>query len=235
VTTILIVEPVVMQIDEEELPYLAAVKASETDLRFATIDSGPVSIETFYDEAQAVPAVLRLLEREAAGCDAVVIDCFADPAVRPARELIDIPVVGPAEASMALALQLGHRFAVVSVFGNAAPWIELQARAMGLEKRLAAAVGVDIPVLELAEDLEATAAALFEAARDCIDRRGADVIVLGCTGMYSVAARLRTQLDVPVVEPLAAALKTAESLAVLGLAHSHGGLYCRPNKDKLVP
>jgi len=129
-------------------------------------------------------------------------------------------------------MQLGHSFAIVTIFDNGAPWTELQVRAMGVESRLAAAVGVDIPVLELEQDLEKTTAYLLAAARDCVENRGADVLILGCTGMYPVVERIRQELDVPVIEPLAAAFKTAETLATLGLAHSHRGLYRRPDLRK---
>ena len=224
---ILVVEPVVMEPDETADAYLRSLTAADTELRFVALETGPASIETFSDAAVAAPEVLRLLEREAGGCDAVVIDCFADPALKPARERLGIPIVGAAEASMALALELGHSFAVVAIGDNSKPWTELQAREMGIERRLAAAKGVDIPVLDLERDLQATTAALLALARECVDERGADVIILGCTGMFVVADRLREQLDVPVIEPMAAAVKTAEMLARLGLTHSHRGLYRR--------
>lgn len=230
--TILVVEPVVVPGGEDEAPYLATVKEDATTVRFVSLASGPPSIETFNDEAMAVAEMLPVIEAEAGDADAIVINCMADPGVRAVRELVDVPVVGPAEASVALAMQLGHSFAVVTIFDNAGPWTELQVRAMGVESRLAAAMGVDIPVLELEQDLEKTTAHLLSAARDCVENRGADVLILGCTGMYPVVERIRQVLDVPVIEPLAAAFKTAETLATLGLAHSHRGLYRRPDLGK---
>jgi Asp/Glu/hydantoin racemase len=71
---------------------------------------------------------------------------------RAKRELVDVPVTGPAEASVSLAMQFGHRFAIVTIFDNGASWTEPQVRAMGVESRLAAAVGVAIPVLEMEQD-----------------------------------------------------------------------------------
>ena len=230
--TILVVEPVIVPEGEDEAGYLATVKDADTTVRFVSLTSGPPSIETFNDEAMAVTEMLSVIAAEAGDAEAIVVNCMADPGVRAVRELVDMPVVGPAEASVSLALQLGHSFAIVTIFDNGGPWTELQVRAMGVESRLAAAVGVDIPVLELEQDLEKTTAHLLASARECVENRGADVLILGCTGMYPVVERIRQELDVPVIEPLAAAFKTAETLATLGLAHSHRGLYRRPDPGK---
>lgn len=213
--------------------YLEGIKSPHVEVEVASVERGPSSIETFYDEAFAMPGILKLVDEWKSRCDAIVINCFADPAVHAARESADIPVVGPAEASMSLALTLGHRFGVVSTFNNSGPWIELQARALGIEDRLAGAVGVDIPVLELGDDLGKTARYLVDAAKDLIASKGAEVIVLGCTGMAPVAAMIRGEIEVPVVEPLSAAYKTAELLVDLGLRHSRGGLYMPASREKI--
>jgi len=232
VKTITVVEPVAIACDEAEEGYLDGLKDAYTTFRFAAIESGPASIETYYDEAFAVAAMMPIVARGAKTCDAMVVDCMADPGVRAARELVDVPVVGAAEASMALATQLGQRLGIISILENGAAQTELQVRAMGVDSRVVAIVGIDVPVLALGQDPGLTAAHLSVAARECVEDCGADVIVLGCTGMYMFAERLRADLDVPVVEPLAAAFKTAEMLASLGLAHSHRRLYRRPDLDK---
>jgi len=213
--------------------YLEGIKGPGVEVETANVTEGPSSIETFYDEAFALPGILKLVDEQKSGCQAIVINCFADPAVHAARELCDIPVVGPAEASMLLALTLGHKFGAISTFDNSGPWIELQARALGIEDRLAGAVGVDIPVLELRNDLHKTTGYLAAAAKDLITSRDAEVIVLGCTGMAPVVEILRKELSAPVVEPLAAAFKMAELLVDLGLRHPKGGLYMPPSKEKI--
>jgi len=213
--------------------YLEEIKSSDVKIEVVNIKAGPSSIETFYDEAFALPEILKTVDEYKTECDAIVINCFADPAVNAARELVDIPVVGPAEASMMIALMLGHKFSVISILKNSKPWIELQARSMGIEKRLAEAIGIDIPVLELECDLEKTARYLIDAARDLIESKGAEVIVLGCTGMAPVAKRVEEEIEVPVVEPMAAAFKVAELLIGLKLSHSKAGLYLTPGEGKI--
>jgi allantoin racemase len=213
--------------------YLEKIKSPDVEIEVVNIKDGPSSIETFYDEAFALPGILKTVNEYKTRCDAIVINCFADPAVNAAREITDIPVVGPAEASMMIALMLGHKFGVISTFRNTGPWVELQTRNMGIEQRLAGAVGIDIPVLELGSDLKKTARYLVDAARDLIESKGAEVIILGCTGMALVARIVKEELEVPVIEPMATAFKVAELIVSLKLTHSKTGLYMTPNKDKI--
>jgi Asp/Glu/hydantoin racemase len=169
VKTILVIDPVVMdawdaQDRQEYVEYMNRVKGPKTVIKAVSITRGPVSIETFYDESFAVPEILRAIEDQGSGSDAIMVNCFADCGVRAVREITGVPVVGAAEASMALALLLGHRLAVVSTGESAGPGTELQARAMGVEGRLAAAVGITIPVLGLGADRNETARQLISAA-----------------------------------------------------------------------
>jgi allantoin racemase len=193
----------------------------------AVLTTGPASVETLFDEAFSGPGVIELVIANRDRYDGIVVNCFADPAVEAARELVEIPVVGPAEASMLLATTLGHKFSVISTFKNTGPWVERQARALGLESRMASAIGVEIPVLQLNSDPEGTSREIIAAARMAIERDGAEVIVLGCTGMALLAESIRKELGVPVVEPAAAALKTLQMLFDLGLRHSKVGVYAR--------
>jgi len=222
---ILVIDPITTDsFNDMTKNYLEEIKSPDVKIEVVNIKAGPSSIETFYDEAFALPEILKTVDEYKAGCDAIVINCFADPAVNAARELTDIPVVGPAEASMMIALMLGHKFGVISTFRNSGPWIELQIRNMGIEQRLAGAIGIDIPVLELGSDLKKTARYLIDAARDLIESKGAEVIVLGCTGMALVARIAKEELEVPVVEPMATAFKVAELMISLKLTHKHNSI-----------
>ena len=66
--------------------------------------TGPASIECEFDEAMAVPGlVVEAIRAERAGADAIVIDCMGDPGLKAAREVVSIPVLGPAQTAMHLA------------------------------------------------------------------------------------------------------------------------------------
>ncbi|MDH4208855.1 MAG: aspartate/glutamate racemase family protein, partial [Anaerolineae bacterium] len=67
-----------------------------TEISVTLLDRGPASIESRYDEAIAIPDIVRkVVEAEEDRVDAAIIDCMADPGLDAAREMVSIPVVGP--------------------------------------------------------------------------------------------------------------------------------------------
>ncbi|MDI6868260.1 MAG: aspartate/glutamate racemase family protein [Coprothermobacterota bacterium] len=231
---ILVIDPIVkLEFQKMVKEYLAAFEKPDLGIEIATVEKGPSSIETFFDESFAFPEILRIVDENKDRVDAIVVNCFADPAVHAARDLVKIPIVGPAEASVSIALLLGQKFGIISTLRNSGPWSEMQVRTIGCLDRLAGATGIDIPVLELNSDPVKTADCLAQAALHLIRDKGAEVIVLGCTGMAKVSQILRQKLEVPVVEPLSAAISMAEVLIRLNLSHSKTGLYLAPNPSSI--
>jgi len=208
-----------------------------TEISFSHLDYGPASVESELDEAICVPDLLRKAQdAEAEGCDAVISDCFGDPGVKAAQEILNIPVVGAAEASMHFAAALGHRFSVVTVLPNILPLLENLATLYGVEKKLASVRSVDIPVLEL-DDKEKLVSALHHEMVEAITKDRAHVLVLGCTGMMGVAKELEQLLkkdgyEVPVVNAAAASLKFTEALVSMGLKQSRLTYMTPPKKTR---
>lgn len=206
----------------------------ETQLDTVRIDKGPASIESRYDEVLACPSIVkRVVEAEADGVDAVVINCFGDPGVRASREMVKIPVVGPCESSMLVASSLCNKFSVLTIVNNVIPLIEENAMIYGLSSKVASVRAIDIPVLELHSDREKTVEALCEEGRKAIGEDGAEVLILGCTGMTGMAERIEKELGVFVLDPLPTALKFAETLACLGLTHSKITYPMPPEKQRI--
>jgi allantoin racemase len=197
------------------------------------IEHGPASIESRYDEALAGPDILkRVIEAEADGVDAVVVNCFGDPSVRTGRELVSIPVAGPCESSMLVAASLCDRFSVISVVKNIIPLIRENAEIYGVSRKLASVRVTGIHVLELQKDPDATFHALAEEGRKAIELDGAEVLILGCTGMTGMAEKVSKELGVFVVDPLPTAIKFAETLVSLGLSHSKIAYPTPPEKTR---
>ncbi len=211
--------------DLETEQEFAGFASSGTQVSVTRIDHGPASIECELDKAICVPDFLdKAQQAETEGYDAIISDCYCDPAVKPARELLGIPVIGPAEASMHIAATLGKRFSVVTVLPNIVPAIEHLANEYGLGEKLASVRYVNIPVLELA-DKGRLVDALHREMLAAIREDHAHVLVVGCTGMMGVAKELQRRLkengyDVPVVDPVGVSLKLAETLVSMGLKQS---------------
>jgi allantoin racemase len=222
--------------DETRLTY-QAVARPDTQVSVVCLEWGTASIEAYRDEALAVPGVLaRVVEAERDGADAVIIDCMADPGLYPAREMVSIPVVGPAQASMHLAAMLGHRFSILCVFDSDVPSFEDQAARYGLASRLASARGFNIPVLDLHKDSEATLRRVVEAAEKAVREDGAHVLIPGCTGLAGLAPRIQAGLaargcEVPVLDPPSVVVKLAESLVDLGYRQSRRTYAPPPDKE----
>ena len=207
---------------ERRRSYLERHAAPGTTISVRDWDSGPASIESSAEEYLSIPGLLAAAPMlEAEGTNAIIVGCFGDPGLSGAREVTSIPVVGPGQASAHLAAQLGSRFAVLTVVEEVVPAIRRQMRGHGLEGFLSEVRAVDVPVLELRSRRDEVLGELERAGRE-VGRNGADVLVLGCMtmGFLDVARDLQRQLGVPVVDPVVASLKLAETMVVAELAPS---------------
>jgi allantoin racemase len=191
-----------------------------------SIAAGPASIESEFEIVLAAPdTVARAIEAEREGADAVIIDCMGDPALRAAREAVRIPVVGPAQASMHVAALLGQRFGVINTSTRVRAMFENSAALAGLGSKLVSIRSVEIPVLELEQDLSDTQRRLVGQALAAVENDGAEVIIFGCTGLLGCADAVRDGLksrgyDVPVIDPIPNAVAVAAGLVRTRLTHS---------------
>ena len=209
----------------------------ETQLRVVSIDKGPASIECCYDEVIASPYVVKKVREVADKADAIIINCFGDVAVDAAREVTDVPIIGPGSSSMALAQLLGHNFSVVVPTSGGNLIVSRVVAKVGTTKLASArAVTPDIPVLELQDEAKLSEK-LTEASLKAIEEDGAHVIVLGCTGMAGLADQLKHELaeqgyNIPVVDPLIVALKLAEILVDMKTSQSKLTYPPPPEKER---
>lgn len=208
---------------------LEPLKGPDTELTVVNPEHGPVSIESAYDEAFAIPPTLELVCRaEAEGYDAVVLACFSDPGLEAAREMLSIPVVGIEEATLHVASMLGHRFTILTARCQRVPSKIEHVVARGLESRLASVRPLELSVLEMDAEPERTKKRILEVAGAAVAEDGAEVIILGCAGLAGYATDVEAALGVVVLDPSPIALKMAELLVGLGLRHSKRGLYAQP-------
>jgi allantoin racemase len=207
----------------------AAATAAGPDVSVETVcaTAGPRSIEGRVDEAVSMLGTLERVLRRVDDVDAFVFACFsAHLAIDATRELTRKPALGIAEAAMALASLVGHRFSIVTTSPRWKPLLEDAVRTYGYETRCASVRSSGLAVLDLeALPREQVLSTLVAEARRAVHDDGAEAIVLGCAGMADLEARLRESLDVPIVEAVAAGVTLACTLGRLGLGTSKVGAY----------
>jgi len=197
---------------------------------------GTHSVESHADEAYNAPFILeQIVAASVQGYDGIVIDCACDPILDAAREVSDIPVVGPMQVSLHLALTLGRKIGIVTVEGKSlAKCMESQVRQEGLDAFFAGIEAIDLPVLEISENSRRAENELMTRAHSLIEK-GADVIVLGCTGLSHEVDldRIMKGTGVPVLDPLVVGLRMVVLLIESGLSHSKLA-YPKPPKKPVV-
>jgi allantoin racemase len=196
------------------------------DIEILPEGKGPLTIESEYDGALAEPGAIALAEKaEREGYDGVVIDCFCDAGYHPAREAVSIPVTGAFETSIRFAQLLGKNIAIVTMKKSFIPRIQRMAKAMGASGDIVSIRSVEIPVVDLGKHREKLKEGLVTQMLEAIEEDGAEVLVLGCTGMMGVASSVQKALnakgyDVPVVNPAEVCLRFMECLLIMGVKQS---------------
>ena len=206
-----------------------SVAAPGTEILATNPESGPVSIEGFYDEAFSLPGLLDEVRKgERQGCDGTVVACFDDSGLDAARSLARGPVVGICEAAIHVAALIATGFSVVTTLPRAVPIIEELARRYGFDHRCRRVRAADIPVLALEDPASgAVDKVRAEIARAVAEDRS-EAVILGCAGMADLTAQLTRETGVPVIDGVAAGVKLIEALVGLGLATSKVGAYAAP-------
>ena len=179
-----------------------------------TLVEGPPGIETDQQVREVEEPLCRHLGRHERGSadgahsGAHVIACFSDPGIDRARRELGRPVFGMAECGYLAACARAERFGVLSILAESIPRHIRYVDRLGLSERLAADLPIDLGVLELADEGR-TYERLCEVGTELRDTHGAGALVLGCAGMVAHRGRLETELKVPVIECVQAAVSMA--------------------------
>jgi allantoin racemase len=153
--------------------------------------------------AMAVPGVLHQVDRHQDDVDVIVLGCFGDPGLRPAREMSRVPVIGGGEASMVLAQLYARRFGILQIRASNIPETEAGLATLGLSGMCVGTGVIDMAFYELLDDTTKTLDLLVREGRKLVDR-GAEVLILGCIslGLGPFTAELSDALQIPVINPV---------------------------------
>ncbi len=210
------------------------IKRPDTIVVCESAPHGPVSLESFYDEARATfYTVERVMQANDEGFDAVINAAFCDPGIEAMKEVSTIPVYGLEECAFSAALLYGNKFGILTEKKHKEAVKSREVRKHGLESRFAGVKSLNMGVVEMAEQPEKVKEVGIRAAKDLIDD-GAEVIIMGCASMAGYSEDIEKELGVPVIDPTSVAFKMVEGLTDLGLRHAKIGLYSTPKPQKML-
>jgi allantoin racemase len=207
-----------------------AAASPEVELTAITAPRGFPYITT-RAEAQIGGAIaLEMLAETKGRFDAAILAAFGDPGLLGARELFDFPVVGVSEAAMLTACMMGGQFLIVTFASALTGWYRDCVAMHRLESRCAGVVALDRRFGSLEEARETNWQALVDLANAEIAERDADVAILAGAPLAGLAAKARDHdlIRVPVVDPVAAAVRQAEALVALRMTKASRGSFRRP-------
>jgi allantoin racemase len=182
------------------------------------------------DSARSIPMMLNQgdIVAEAVdlgrdSVDAILVACSGDPAVAEARAAVSIPVIGPMEASIGLALGYGWKFGIVTVQDRTwSTHLDQLVHAYRCEPRYVGMRKMHTPTSEIFtrgfKEPAFVVADLVDRSKELVDD-GADVVLIGSGGLSMFASHHGVshleELDVPIMDTVSVGLKFAEMRASL--------------------
>lgn len=210
------------------------------DVEFVAVSWGAALGDSYYDTMLMDMSVFEAgIKAEEEGYDAVCIDTVSDSGLYALRSKLNIPVIGPGQASYHIACCLGHKFSIITMWDEWFPLYTKTLKEYGLENRCASMRSIKTrPDLEelLAGKEDVIFSKLEKECLKAIEEDGADVIILGSTTMHQSATYLKERLPVPVINPGQVSYKLCEMMLQLDLTHSKTAFPSpeQPNDDMIL-
>ncbi|KQS80917.1 hydantoin racemase [Rhizobium sp. Leaf384] len=204
---------------------LAHYAMPDTVLEVTHLEGCPADMDYFYPKHIVEAALFEAVKKaEEDGFDAVISGCCYDPGVMVSRELVDIPVIGPFEASLNMLSFYGRTAVIVADHVKAGAQMKDNVKLYGASDRILGLDVIDWYVKDMVLDTASVACDVVEQTAKSIARTGAEAVILNCT---IIAASYQKYLmdggepaPFPILNPNLMALSMAETLANL---HQKGG------------
>jgi len=208
---------------------LERIKRPDTSVEVVRLENAPNAIESATDGAMSVPFLLdRVRWANQEKFDAVIIACFSDPGLEPAREVSDTLVLGIQQATLAVASMLGHKYSILTPLSARIPSKEQDVRRFRMDASCASVRALDLSIAQTEAEPGLTKRRVKDVAQTAIEEDGAEVIILGCAGMVGYGEELERELGIVVLDPTTVAFKMAEALVDSGIRHSKRALFAAP-------
>lgn len=224
--------------DDQMERTLAPFAAGDTRLDVLHFEGVPEDIAYYLPKHIIELGLLELAPViEEAGYDAIIVGCCYDPGVRVAREVVDIPVIGPLEAALNVAPYFGHDYSIVTDDRKTSAWIDDLLRTYG-NTRCRGIHAIDWHVPDMLADPMGVAAASRVSFERAMEHDDSEVVLVGCTTIAACIEEAAiddpSYLELPFINPSTAALQVAEGLASLSRMNryrlSRRGFYRRHDR-----
>ncbi len=205
---------------------VAAHRSGEFAFEVIRTPNSPNVLESFADYTLAGREVLAKVNTIPAGMyHGLLLACFGDPCLEALKEVSAAPVIGIAEASMAMALLLGSKFSILAAVDKATAMMDQLVLKYGLRDRLASVESLGLSIEAFMNDADLLKEKVIAAGSRAMER-GCEVLIYGCAGMTMLSAReLSTLLGITVLDPVVCGMAAIEGITAKGLAVSKSGLY----------
>lgn len=199
--------------------YLRPFLHPDTVLDFEHLNFGFPSVETelggMFNGSQVVMNLHN--DNHLTKYDGVFIDCFDDPGVYACREMGKLPVMGPYQASISMAMLTAERIGIITTDEAGILNEEKKARSLGLDNRIVSIRSLNLTVSDIRTEKEKVLKDLVELCSRMAAEDRVSTICLGCTAMFYISGMLKGLLhsrgvQVNIIEPILCGTLALESL-----------------------
>lgn len=184
-------------------------------IELLTAPGGPAILERPADFEQAGRAALAAVaDIGPSKCGAIVSAGAVDPGLAELRAFARVPVIGPGESSMFLARLVAKRLVILTV-GPAVPAALAMIARVPARPETVVVHRLETTVRKILADLDAGRRLMRQEAAAAVREHHADAIYLGSMtqGTLGIAGDLRSELGVPVLDPLPISVYAAQEVA----------------------
>ncbi|MES4993116.1 aspartate/glutamate racemase family protein [Agrobacterium radiobacter] len=195
-----------------------ATTAMMTDIAHSYLPEG-FAIEG-HTAAHGVPMILNDVELAAAADsvvetgrelarrnDGLIVCAFGDPGLERLAVASGVPTVGICQASMMEAAAGDRRFGIATVTPDLVGSFAAKAQTLGVVSLFTGTRLTRGDPQHLASDPAALQTALEIAVRECFERDGADVVIIGGGPLGQAADNLQRIVSMPIIAPIRSAVE----------------------------
>ena len=180
-----------------------------------TSHDGPAAIQGPEDGAACIPPLLSLVRQASdAGARVIIIGCFDDTGLEPAREIARCPVIGIGQAAYHMAALAGPRFSVVTTLRVSVPVLEQNIQRYGFAPYLGRVRASGVAVLALESDLATAAPKVIAEIDRAVTEDDVKVVVLGCAGMVEIPELYDKNENIRLIDGVKMAAQLAAVLSL---------------------